>query len=346
MSDQDVTMLIRGSSILTMKGENAWQSPAEFFDAQTDDPLGLPHFSIIAGNDLSYNNYTDIEAALQTVTHIGAAFKKNGYLVPRIAVGVKHGSPCGAGIAIASESAMIKMVEGDRLALFGGLVMTNFGITEALARVISYHASEGRRILDGVVAPYFSDRAQKVLSRKNGECRLIENEHLMGEEAAVLDTAQRFRYVRGGFMTQKNYTFVLDLNEEYMQFSGCGEGMIDRTTCEDCLLAWAIGSTSVSNTITIVRDGMLLSNAVGQQSRVKAARLALLTPHDLRGAVAYSDSFFPFTDGLEILVSAGIKTVFATSGSIRDKEIIAFAEKSRINLIMAPDTLARGFYRH
>ncbi|MDP3779121.1 MAG: hypothetical protein Q8R30_03725 [bacterium] len=337
-------MSIRGVSTLTMKGENASQSPAELFDSQTGDHLSLACFMVIAGNDPSYNNLTDLEAALQTMTHIGAAFKANGYMVPWIALGLKHGSACGVGVSLFPEVAMQSMVEGDPQALFGGLVMTNFEIDESLAEIVSHHASNGRRILDGVAASGITQGAREILSRKKGECRLMVNSFLEGDGAAVLDTAQRFRYVRGGFMTQKNYTFVLDLNADYMSYNG---PVVDhQQTLQDCLIAWAVGSTSVSNTITIVRDGMLLSNAVGQQSRVKAARLALDTPHDVTGALAYSDSFFPFTDGLEILVKAGIKTVFATSGSIRDKDVIAFAEKSGVTMIMAPDKEARGFYRH
>lgn len=85
----------------------------------------------------------------------------------------------------------------------------------------------------------------------------------------------------------------------------------------DMQLAWAIGSRSTSNTITIVKDGQLIGNGVGQQDRKEAAKLAVERAteagHSLEGAVAYSDSFFPFPDGVEVLINAGVKTIFATS---------------------------------
>jgi len=115
------------------------------------------------------------------------------------------------------------------------------------------------------------------------------------------------------------------------------------------ILAWAVGSTSNSNTITIVNDGMLLGNGVGQQDRVGAAGLAIRRAIDaghedqLNGAVAYSDSFFPFPDAVEVLADAGIKAIFSTSGSVRDKEVQDLCVARGIALYQLPDKKARGF---
>jgi phosphoribosylaminoimidazolecarboxamide formyltransferase/IMP cyclohydrolase len=95
---------------------------------------------------------------------------------------------------------------------------------------------------------------------------------------------------------------------------------------------------------------MLLANGVGQQSRVRAAKLALSIAeecqHDVKGAVASSDSFFPFTDGPQTLQEAGIKAIMTTSGSVRDPEVIEFCEKNKVSLLMIPDPIGRGFYNH
>ncbi|OGJ19994.1 hypothetical protein A2553_01440 [Candidatus Nomurabacteria bacterium RIFOXYD2_FULL_42_12] len=138
---------------------------------------------------------------------------------------------------------------------------------------------------------------------------------------------------------------------------------------KDVILAWAIGSTSNSNTITIVKDGRLYGNGVGQQDRVGAAKLAIfhaddttnftkdlevLPPlggktsklADLENAVAYSDSFFPFPDAPEVLISRGVKTIFSTSGSVNDEKIIELCKNKGVNLILLPDAEARGFYQH
>ena len=145
-----------------------------------------------------------------------------------------------------------------------------------------------------------------------------------------LDTTSRFRYVRGGFLTQPNYTFVPEIENE------------------DVLLAWAVGCTSNSNTITLVKDGQLLGNGVGQQDRVGAANLAILRAgdKDLTGATAYSDSFFPFPDAPEVLINRGIKTIFSTSGSVNDEKVVELCQAKGVNLIMLPDSEARGFYQH
>ena len=128
---------------------------------------------------------------------------------------------------------------------------------------------------------------------------------------------------------------------------------------KDVVLAWAIGSTSNSNTITIVKEGRLYGNGVGQQDRVGAAKLAIFRADDaakfanpinnqanLENAVAYSDSFFPFPDAPEVLISRGIKTILSTSGSVNDEKTIELCETKGVNLIMLPDTEARGFYQH
>ena len=129
--------------------------------------------------------------------------------------------------------------------------------------------------------------------------------------------------------------------------------------CLDLILAWAIGCTSNSNTITIVRDGKLLGNGVGQQDRVGAAKLAIARADDahtaltgenskanLENAIVYSDSFFPFSDGPKVLIDRGIKIIFATSGSVHDKEVIKDCLAEGATLVMYPDKTSRGFAWH
>lgn len=116
------------------------------------------------------------------------------------------------------------------------------------------------------------------------------------------------------------------------------------------LLAWAIGATSNSNTIALVKDGMLVGNGVGQQDRVGAAKLALMraerSKHEVKGAVAYSDSFFPFPDGPETLIDGGVATILTTSGSLKDPATIELAASRGVPLYMIPDRLGRGFFGH
>ena len=110
--------------------------------------------------------------------------------------------------------------------------------------------------------------------------------------------------------------------------------------------------TSNSNTITIVENGMLIGNGVGQQSRVRGCRLAIANARTckhgkkLKTAVAYSDSFFPFVDGPMTLIRAGIRAVFATTASIRDAEVLACFLAHEVTFYTLPDSVARGFFGH
>ncbi|MBI3020065.1 MAG: hypothetical protein HYY60_01945 [Parcubacteria group bacterium] len=333
------------------KGENAWQSPSQLYDFGADDPLALKNFALVEGAPLSYNNWADIDGGLQGLTHVAAALKKGFGAVPHIAIGLKHGSACGSGVSRSSqEEALRKMIDGDPEAIFGGVVITNFAITAERAEILNTHAvgaGAPRRILDCVAASVFDNEAVKMLSRKGGKCRLLENSAIAKDGAALLDTAERFRYVRGGALSQKNYTFVPEADKDVWVSCPFLDGW-DAWT--DLFLAWGIGSTSKSNTVTLVKDGKLLANAVGQQSRVGAAELAVFRAkragHETKGALAYSDSFFPFVDGADVLIKAGVVTIFATSGSIRDKEVTEHIQNAGVRLVLIPDEKGRGFFGH
>jgi phosphoribosylaminoimidazolecarboxamide formyltransferase/IMP cyclohydrolase len=313
-------------------GENAYQKPAGLYDNAHGDKLGLPAWKQLEGSPLSYNNLCDVDRMLQTVTHIAAGFDKNFQSVPKIAIGVKHGNACGAGVAESGIEAIDKMLQGDLRAIFGGSIMLNFAVDEKVAEeLINKFSPEGvRRLLDIIAAPSFTPEAIEILARKKGKCRLLANEEIGKAGMNSLDTDIRFRYVRGGFLLQPNYTFVPDIKNN------------------DVILAWAVGSTSNSNTISLVKDGQLLGNGVGQQDRVGAAMLAIMRAgdKDLNGATAYSDSFFPFPDAPQVLIDKGIKTIFSTSGSVNDEKIKELCASRGVELILLPDSEARGFYQH
>ena len=285
--------------------------------------------------------------------------EKNFGKVPQIAIGAKHGNACGAGVDESEVRAVDKMLIGDLRAIFGGSVMLNFNVDKKIAEeLIHKYAGENRRLLDVVAASSFSDEAIEILSRKKGKCRLLANPAILKAGLSSLDNQKRFRYVRGGFLKQPNYTFVPELSR--MPFAK----ELSRGILDSVVLAWAIGCTSNSNTITIVKEGRLFGNGVGQQDRIGAAKLAIfradeatmfncvrqdLTQEikaDLENAVVYSDSFFPFPDAPEVLINRGIKTIFSTSGSINDEKIIELCKSKGVNLIMLPDSEARGFYQH
>lgn len=351
-------------------GENAWQTPAGFYAVGEDDLLSLQRFRIVAGKTPSYNNFCDLDRLLQTATHIASAFCLNQKGTPEIALGVKHGNACGASVGyvnlmtddrrVVRRRCLQRMVEGDPRALFGGFVGVNFTLDEECAETLLKHGmSNGRRLLDGIMAPNYTPGAVKMLERKGDKCRLLANPALDSLNENSLDRAPRFRYVRGGWLQQPNYMYVPELEgarRQALERNGnAGETAdtlaSDLATLErDMLLAWAVGATSNSNTITLAMNGQLIGNGVGQQDHMSACQLAIRRARDaghvLQGAVAYSDSFFPFPDGPEALAAAGIAAILASSGSIRDAEVQKTCCDKGVLLYLVPDQVGRGFYGH
>lgn len=328
-------------------GENAWQQPAGAYQNSQTDALALKNFKLLAGAAPSYNNLCDLDRMLTTITHIAAAFDVNRDRVPFIAVGVKHGNPCGAAVGENAADVLKKMLEGDLRAIFGGLIMSNFAIDETLAEILLTHKmSAGKRLLDGIAAPEFQAGTPDMLKRKGDKCRLFANPALARLNKDSLDASPRFRNIRGGFLLQPNYAYVLNLRDPNLEKLPPVEANLEN----DFLLAWAIGSTSNSNTVCLVKGGRLIGNGVGQQDRVGACQLAIKRAvdagHETKTAVAYSDSFFPFFDGPEVLAKAGISAILSTSGSVRDGEVKQFCQKNNLALYLIPDKLARGFFGH
>lgn len=350
----------------TKYGENPQQKEAAFYadNRVAADPLGLDQFEHVQGMERSYVNMTDIDRLLQTTTHIAAGFERNFGSVPAMAVGVKHGNACGAGVGENTVEAVKKMLEGDTRAIFGGVVMVNGEIDKAVAEALMRHAMDGDRprLLDGVVGASVTKEALELLSRN--KLRVVINPALANLSEASLDNTRRTRPVRGGTLEQPNYDFVLDLAADYMQ----QHGEVTDQQKRDMILAWAVGATSNSNTITLVKNGQLIGNGVGQQDRVGAGQLALtrttialpeleeqgdklvlkvtLDKKKLAGAAACSDSFFPFPDGPGLLAKAGIKAILTSSGSVADETVIKSLTDQGVSLVMVPDKTGRGFYLH
>ena len=359
LNSTELSSFIAQKEVATKYGENPQQAEAAFYaDNRINiDPLGLDQFEHVQGMERSFINMTDIDRLLQTVTHIAAGFERNFGEVPPMAVGVKHGNACGAAVGETLVIAVEKMLDGDPRAIFGGVVKK---VAEALMK---YGMSgEQSRLLDGVVGSSVTDDALALLSRN--KLRVVVNPALASLGEASLDSSRRLRPVRGGVLAQPNYDVVQDLAAEHMDL----HGKFSEQQKRDMILAWAVGATSNSNTITLVKNGQLIGNGVGQQDRVGAGQLALsrttiempelssdgdklilkvtLDKKKLAGAAAYSDSFFPFPDGPELLARAGVTAILTSSGSVADATVIDALTKAGVSLAMVPDKVGRGFYSH
>ncbi|MBI3956842.1 MAG: hypothetical protein HY340_02530 [Candidatus Kerfeldbacteria bacterium] len=331
-------------------GENPWQKPAGLYATPGTDPLALPRFELVAGGDPSYINWCDVDRGLTTLTHIAAALAEVGETRHHVAVVLKHGNACGAGVSSDfRKEALEAAIDGDPEAAFGGVVITNFPVESYCGVVLRNHRVPhgGKRILDGLVAPDIPADTVDELRRKDGKGFFLVNPALGHLSKQSLSTETIIRQVRGGFLTQPNFSFVLDWLLPELSWYGPEPTIAKKN---NLLLARAVGSTGTSNTITLANRGRILANATGQQSRVLACELALMkarrADNDIAGAVAYSDSFFPFPDGPKLLIDAGVTAILASSGSIRDEQTIRLCEEHKVSLCLIPDALGRGFYGH
>jgi phosphoribosylaminoimidazolecarboxamide formyltransferase/IMP cyclohydrolase len=328
-------------------GENPQQEKAFLYAIDSGDPLALDQFKVVAGTP-GWMNFADVDRLISTITNAAAYFDRNNDRgVPNISVGVKHGNPCGAAFGSSRERVLQGMLDGDPRAIFGGVIMTNFEIGKGEAEVLLHHNSKERRLLDGIIATAFSEEAIELLQRKGAKGFLCVNPALAELNQSSLSRAWHIRPARDSFLLQQANPFVLDWKDERLQIQG---STVAWGRNDDIGFAWAIGSRSNSNTITLVKNGILIGNGVGRQDRVGAAELALKVAldggHDPRGAVAYSDSFFPFPDGPKVLADAGIKVIFASSGSVRDKEVIESLLEVGVTVCFIPDKVGRGFFGH
>lgn len=342
------------SEIEVRYGENP-QQKCYGIDMSADglnDPLSIGNFELTQGENPSFCNITDLDRMLQTMTHVGAVYSLNTGKTPLIALGAKHGNCCGASVGTDWKKVVQEMLDGDLRAIFGGSLMLSFEVTGDVANeLITYNSAYGKRLLDMVVAPSFTDEAREILQRKNGKLRLFSNPALATLDKDSLDTVKRDRYLRGGHITQDNYTNILDFESKVITKNSIP---FTEEQKHSVMLAWAIAVTSNSNTITLVKDAMLIGNGVGQQDRVSAAELgvkrAVAAGHDTAGSVAFGDSFFPFSDGPEVLAKAGVSAIFATNGSVKDAEVAQKLTDLNVAFYTVPDNAGpdsgRGFYAH
>lgn len=334
-------------------GENPWQTPSAYYEiAGNYYPLAIHRFEQIAGTAKSYVNVKDMHRLVQLISHINAALNQNFGQTMFIAVAVKHGNACGVGVAKDPDTAIKMMIDGNRTSIHGGAVMTNFAITEELGKfLLRYGMGEGeRRILDLIGAPGFDEASVSMLERYKDKCRFLVNPALTDPS---LDCQPFYSYAAGGYCKQPNYTLVPNFGDE--QFVKYGP-VVNGNQLKALVIAWAIGSVSNSNTISIVgyrTDGSfyLAGNGVGQTARVFAGDLASYYVrnggHQDGQLVAYSDSFCPFVDAVEVLDhKCNIEALLTSSGAKNDQDIIDYCVASGIILLMAPDALIRGFANH
>jgi len=294
--------LVRHS--LLRYGENPHQAAAAYRDGGAGEASVLAA-EIVAGKELSYNNILDASAALEAVEDLRR-------LAPDRAAAcvVKHTNPCGAALGTSPREAFDRAWAGDPLAAYGGIVASSAAIDPATAEAMA----RGERFLEVIVAPAFDDAARAALIERWKSVRLVA----VGALRDSVPTALRWRSVPGGMLAQ-----TPDGDAEH---PGAYRHSAGPTPSESMRREAAFAMTVVrhlkSNAVCITSGEALLGAGAGQMDRLAACRHAISKSGDRIGdqAVAASDAFFPFADGPQLLVDAGVRCIVHPGGSKRDQE--------------------------
>ncbi|GIL27609.1 bifunctional phosphoribosylaminoimidazolecarboxamide formyltransferase/IMP cyclohydrolase [Actinocatenispora comari] len=289
-------------------GENPHQQAALY----THWRPGLAHAEQLHGKEMSYNNYTDTDAAWRAA---------HDFTEPCVAI-IKHANPCGIAIGADVADAYAKAQACDPLSAYGGVIAANTTVTEPMAR----HIAEAS-FAEVVAAPDFEPAAVEVLSNRWKNVRLLK----VPAEAAP-DPVE-FHGISGGVLMQTVDRIDAPGDDPANWTLAAGEPA-DEATLADLAFAWRAIRAVKSNAILLAHDRATTGVGMGQVNRVDSARLAVQRAGAERAAasVGASDAFFPFPDGLEVLAEAGVRAVVEPGGSKRDPEAIAAAKAAGVTL--------------
>ena len=329
-------------------GENPHQRAAVYRTAGASG--GVAGARQLHGKAMSYNNYTDTDAAVRAAYDHGQAVT--------VAV-VKHANPCGIAVSAAGDVAEAhrKAHACDPVSAYGGVIATNTVVTAEMARQIKPIFTEV------VAAPAFDDEAVEILStKKNLRLLLVEAPQREGYE---------IKQVSGGAVIQERD--VLDAaGDDPSTWTLAAGPAADEALLADLVFAWRSVRAVRSNAVLLAHDGATVGVGMGQVNRVDSCKLAVerantlgarstgdaaldgsqqekgavggadaadvlagaAAPQRARGAVAASDAFFPFADGLQVLIDAGVRAVVQPGGSIRDQEVIDAAQAAGVTMYL------------
>ncbi|MFC4554316.1 bifunctional phosphoribosylaminoimidazolecarboxamide formyltransferase/IMP cyclohydrolase [Georgenia faecalis] len=295
-------------------GENPHQRGALYRSAH--GRAGLAGAEQLHGKAMSYNNYVDADAAWRAA---------HDHAEPAVAV-VKHNNPCGIAVGADVADAHAKAHACDPVSAYGGVIAANRPVTAAMAEQVAPVFTEV------VVAPDFEPEAVEILARKKN-VRLLR---VADTEPGAVET----RAVSGGLLVQDVDRVDAPGDDPAGWTLAAGEPA-DEATLADLVFAWRSVRAVRSNAILLARDGASVGVGMGQVNRVDSCRLAVERANALadgaeraRGAVAASDAFFPFADGLQVLLDAGVRAVVQPGGSIRDEEVVAAAQAAGATLYL------------
>ena len=290
-------------------GENPHQQAA--FYREKDVGAGLiAGFAQLQGKELSFNNIADADAAWECARSFG----QNACAI------VKHANPCGVAIGTGADDAYQKALKTDPTSAFGGVIAFNCVVDASAAQSVS------RQFAEVVIAPEFTAEARAAFDAK-------PNVRVLSIKIGDAHNDFDFKRVGGGLLVQTSDDHALQTSDLRV----VTEKKPTTQQVDDLTFAWTVAKFVKSNAIVFARDGATLGVGAGQMSRVDSARIASIKAEtaqlSLAGCVAASDAFFPFRDGLDVLIDAGAVCVIQPGGSVRDDEVIAAANERGVAMV-------------
>ncbi|EMF27648.1 bifunctional phosphoribosylaminoimidazolecarboxamide formyltransferase/IMP cyclohydrolase [Streptomyces pseudogriseolus] len=286
-------------------GENPHQ-PAALYVSGTG---GLAEAEQLHGKEMSYNNYTDTDAALR------AAYDHDA---PAVAI-IKHANPCGIAVGADVAEAHRKAHACDPLSAFGGVIAVNRPVSKEMAEQVAEIFTEV------IVAPDYEDGALEALTKKKN-IRVLRAPQAPSAPVEV-------KPIDGGALLQVTDRLQAEGDDPATWTLATGEALSEAELA-DLAFAWKACRAVKSNAILLAKDGASVGVGMGQVNRVDSAKLAVERAGAERAAGSYaaSDAFFPFPDGLEILTEAGVKAVVQPGGSVRDEQVVEAAKKAGVTM--------------
>lgn len=291
-------------------GENPHQSAAFYREANVARGL-LAGWTQLQGKELSYNNIADADAAWECVKSFTDA--------PACVI-VKHANPCGVAVAAAVGEAYAKAFQTDPTSAFGGIIAFNAPLDGAAAEQVA------KQFVEVLIAPEITPEARAVFASK-------QNVRLLEVPVSRATNALDFKRVGGGMLLQSADARHVDASELRV----VTKKPPSAAQMDDLRFAWKVAKYVKSNAIVFCAGGMTLGVGAGQMSRIDSARIASIKAENaklsLKGSAVASDAFFPFRDGLDVVVDAGAACVIQPGGSMRDAEVIAAADERGIAMV-------------
>ena len=290
-------------------GENPHQESSIYVNDYNDREL---NFAQLHGKELSYNNYNDVFAALEVLDSLK---NKAGTVV------IKHANPCGVSESKDPLISFKNAYQCDPISAFGGVIACNYKINKKIAIEIN------KNFLEVIAAKKFDRDALEILKRKKN-LRIID---ISKFKFKSLSSIKNFD---GSFLIQDKNTIIL--NKKRLK---CVTKLKpSKKELDEIKFAFKICKYIKSNAIVICNNFSTIGIGAGQPSRLDSCKIAInrankFQPKKIRNSIAASDAFFPFADGVKVLIKSGIKVIVQPGGSIKDKEIINLANKAKIKML-------------